>query len=173
MEVCCQNLLHSQELQKRAHDKRVKSRSYAPGEKVWLNSKYIKTKRNKKLESKFFGPFRVLHSVGKQAYKLELPTKRRYTKYSTCHYWSRTPPGKGKRITKLCQSQRRSWNSRPEATSSMRLKQSSTVSVRPAGKRSDARPLLPRFVKGLPRRRKHLGTFIGSHTPPEIDQHLP
>ncbi len=38
MEVCCQNLLHAQELQKRAHDKGVKSRSYAPGEKVWLNS---------------------------------------------------------------------------------------------------------------------------------------
>ncbi len=57
MEVCCQNLLHVQELQKKAHDKRVKSRSYAPGEKVWLNSRYIKTRRNKKLESKFFRPF--------------------------------------------------------------------------------------------------------------------
>ena len=34
MEVCCQNLLHAQELQKRAHDKGVKSRRYAPGEKV-------------------------------------------------------------------------------------------------------------------------------------------
>ena len=57
IKVCYQNLLHAQELQKRAHDKGVKSRSYAPGEKVWLNSKYIKIKRNKKLESKFFGPF--------------------------------------------------------------------------------------------------------------------
>ncbi len=75
MEVCCQNLFHVQELQKKAHDKGVKSRSYAPGEKIWLNSRYIKTKGNKKLESKFFGPFRVLHSVGKQAYKLELPAK--------------------------------------------------------------------------------------------------
>ncbi len=75
IKVCCQNLLHVQELQKKAHDKGVKSRSYAPGEKVWLNSKYIKTKRNKKLESKFFGPFQVFHTVGKQVYKLELPTK--------------------------------------------------------------------------------------------------
>ena len=45
IEICCQNLLHAQELQKRAHNKRVKSCSYAPDEKVWLNSKYIKTKR--------------------------------------------------------------------------------------------------------------------------------
>ncbi len=57
IEVCCQNLLHTKELQKRAHNKGIKSHSYAPGEKVWLNNKYIKTKKNKKLKSKFFGPF--------------------------------------------------------------------------------------------------------------------
>ena len=65
MEVYCQNLFHAQELQKRAHDKGVKSRSYAPGKKVWLNSKYIKTKKNKKLECKFFRPFQVFHAVEK------------------------------------------------------------------------------------------------------------
>ena len=42
-----------------------------------LNSKFIKTKRNRKLESKFFGQFRVLHPIEKQAYKLELPKKWR------------------------------------------------------------------------------------------------
>ncbi len=42
-----------------------------------MNSKYIKTKRNRKLEAKFFEPFRVLHPVRKQAYKLELPKKWR------------------------------------------------------------------------------------------------
>ena len=72
MTVCQENLYHAQELQKRAYNKGVKSRSYASGKKVWLNSKYIKTKRNRKLETKFFRPFRVLHSVKKQAYKLEL-----------------------------------------------------------------------------------------------------
>ena len=40
-----------------------------------MNSKYIKTKQNQKLEVKFFKPFQVLHPVGKQAYKLQLPKK--------------------------------------------------------------------------------------------------
>ena len=68
-----ENLQHAQELQKRANDKGTKPRSYAPGEKVWLNSKYIKTKCNLKMGVKFFGSFQVLHPVGSQAYKLELP----------------------------------------------------------------------------------------------------
>ena len=75
MIVCRKNLHHAQEFQKRAHNKGVKPWSYAPGNKVWLNAKYIKTKRNQKLKAKFFGPFRVLHPVGKKAYKLELPRK--------------------------------------------------------------------------------------------------
>ena len=75
MIVYRENLHHAQELQKRAYNKGVKTRSYAPSKKVWLNSKYIKTKCNRKLEAKFFGPFRVLHLVGKQAYKLKLPKK--------------------------------------------------------------------------------------------------
>ncbi len=77
MAVYKKNLQHAQELQKRYHDKHAKPRSYGPGEKVWLNSKYINTKRNRKLEAKFFGPFRVLHLLRKQAYKLELPKKWR------------------------------------------------------------------------------------------------
>ena len=70
--ICYKNLHHAQELQKRAHDKGVKSRSYTSSKKVWLNSKYIKTKRNRKQETKFFGLFRMLYSVKKQAYKLKL-----------------------------------------------------------------------------------------------------
>ena len=70
--LCKENLQHAKEIQKRYHDKLAKLESYAPGVKVWLNSKYIKTKQNRKLEFKFFGPFQVLHPVEKQAYKLEL-----------------------------------------------------------------------------------------------------
>ena len=44
MFVYRKNLQYAQELQKRYHDKHTKPRSYAPGDKVWLNSKYIKTK---------------------------------------------------------------------------------------------------------------------------------
>ena len=75
--VCRKNLHHAQEFQKRAYNQGVKPRSYASGNKVCLNAKYIKTKHNQKLKAKFFGPFPVLHPVGKQAYKLELPRKWR------------------------------------------------------------------------------------------------
>ena len=77
MTPCQQNLHHAQELQKRAHNKDVKLRSYAPGDKIWLSSKHLKTKQNCKLEAKFLGLFWVLYPVGKQAYKLELPKKWR------------------------------------------------------------------------------------------------
>ena len=75
MIVCQKNFYHAQELQKRAHNKGVKPRNYAPDKKVWLNSKYIKTKQNQKLEAKFFEPFQVLYLVRKQAYKLKLLRK--------------------------------------------------------------------------------------------------
>ena len=75
IEVCCQNLLYAPEVQKNTYNKGVKSRSYAPDEKVEFNNKYIKTKKNRKMKNRFFGPFRVLHIVEKQVYKLEFPTR--------------------------------------------------------------------------------------------------
>ena len=66
------NLQEAQKLQKQAHNKGSKPKNYVPGKKVWLNSKYIKTKCNQKLNAKFFRPFQVLHLVDSQAYKLEL-----------------------------------------------------------------------------------------------------
>ena len=77
MAACKENLQHVQELQKRAHNKGTKPRSDASGKKIWLNSKYIKTKCNRNLKMKFFELFRVLHLVGSQAYKLELPKQWR------------------------------------------------------------------------------------------------
>ena len=77
MTVCQENIYYTQELQKQAQNKGVNPRSYAPNDKVWLNSKYIKTNQNRKLKAKSFRPFWVLHLVGKQAYKFELLKKWR------------------------------------------------------------------------------------------------
>ena len=68
MNICCQNLLHIQDLQKQAHDKEIKPHSYALSDKIWFNSKHIKTKRNQKLKTKFFGLFQMLNPVEKQEY---------------------------------------------------------------------------------------------------------
>ena len=60
-----QNLHYAQKYLKQAHNKSVKSRSYASGDKVWLNSKHLKIKQNCILEAKFLDLFWVLHRVGK------------------------------------------------------------------------------------------------------------
>ena len=75
--ICQQNFHHAQDLQKRPHNKSDKPQSYATGDKVWLSSKHLKTKRNCKLEAKFFDLFWVLHQVGNQAYKLKVLKKWR------------------------------------------------------------------------------------------------
>lgn len=75
IKICCQTLLYAQELQKRAQNQGLLSWSYATGEKTWLNSNFIKTKQNRKIEKMFFGQLRILYVVKKQAYKLELHTK--------------------------------------------------------------------------------------------------
>ena len=64
----------------------VQSCSYTHDEKVWLNSKYTKTKKNKNLEIKFFELFQVFHVVEKQAYKTKKPTRLKiYHIYSIYH----------------------------------------------------------------------------------------
>ena len=73
--ICQKNLYYASKLQKQIHNKSIKSKSYSSKDKIWLNSKYIKIKQNQKLGTKFFRSFQVLHLVGKQAYKLELPRK--------------------------------------------------------------------------------------------------
>lgn len=56
----------------------MKPRRYISSVKVWLNSKYFKTKCNRKLKAKFFRPFRLLHLTEKQAYKLKLLKRWRF-----------------------------------------------------------------------------------------------
>ena len=67
-----ENLHHVHKLQKQSYNKGAKPQNYALSDKVWLNSKYIKTKWKRKLEAKFFRSFQVLYPIEKQAYKLEL-----------------------------------------------------------------------------------------------------
>lgn len=75
MAIYYENLHHAQELSKQAYDKGKKPRNYTFSDKIWLNSKYIKTKWNRKLEAKFFGSFQVLYLMGKQVYKLKSSKK--------------------------------------------------------------------------------------------------
>ena len=42
--VCQENFHHAQKIQKRIYNKSVKSKNFASNDRVWLNSKYIKTK---------------------------------------------------------------------------------------------------------------------------------
>ena len=72
-----ENLYHTQKLQTQIHNKSVKPKSYALDNKIWLNTKYLKTKQNRKLKVKFFGSFWVIYPVGKEVYKLKLLKKWR------------------------------------------------------------------------------------------------
>ena len=72
MTFCRKNFYHAQELQKRAYNKGVNLRSYAPGDKIWLNSKYIKIKQNQKLKAKFFELFRSFTSFRQQSLQTQI-----------------------------------------------------------------------------------------------------
>ena len=65
MSVYCENLYHTQKLQKQSHNKGTKPKSYPLDDKILLKSKYIKTKQNQKLEVKVFGLFWILYPMGK------------------------------------------------------------------------------------------------------------
>ena len=52
-----ENLFYDEKLQKQTHNKNLKAQNYDPDNKVLLNSKYIKPKRNRKLELMFFRSF--------------------------------------------------------------------------------------------------------------------
>lgn len=77
IEICYQNLLHRQEMQKKTYNKALKNNSYTSSENIRLNKKYIKMKQNQKHENEFFSPFYILNIVRKQAHQLELLTKQK------------------------------------------------------------------------------------------------
>ena len=58
MALYLENFQHTQKFQKQVHNKGTKPRSCASNDKVWLNSKYIKTKQNQKLEVSFWNRFK-------------------------------------------------------------------------------------------------------------------
>ena len=66
MIVYRKNLYYTQKLQKRTYDKNVKPKNFIFNNKVWLKTKYIKTKQNQKLETKFFKPFQIFYLIRKQ-----------------------------------------------------------------------------------------------------------
>lgn len=57
MVIYCENLYYAQKLQKQSYNKGVNPKSNNLGNKILLNSKYIKNKQNENLETKFFGLF--------------------------------------------------------------------------------------------------------------------
>ena len=60
------------------HNHKIKPTLYKVGDLVLLSGKSIHTCRpNKKLDFKSFGPYRISALVGKQAYRLNLPTSMR------------------------------------------------------------------------------------------------
>lgn len=67
------------ETAKHFYDKhRSQSPDYKVGQKVWLDARNIDTKRPmKKLDHKYFGPFKILKKLSPEAYRLDLPASMR------------------------------------------------------------------------------------------------
>ncbi len=71
-------MIKAQEDQAKYKNKHLKSiDAFKLGDFVRINGKNIKTKRNRKLEWKQFGPFEIIGIVNDQAYRLRLPPRWR------------------------------------------------------------------------------------------------
>lgn len=75
MFLCGKSLQHPHKLQKRYDNNYAKPQSYALGNKVWLKSKYIQNKQNRKFEIQFIRSFQAVDLVKKQAHKLKVPKR--------------------------------------------------------------------------------------------------
>lgn len=57
-----------------ADKQRTEDPTFEVGDEVWLSSQNMNSHRpSKKLDWKYYGPYKILEKVGKRAYKLELP----------------------------------------------------------------------------------------------------
>ena len=74
MNVYKDAILTAQQSQTEYVNKHRKSRDYKVDDLIWLNTKYLKTKRNRKLKFKNFDPFLITNVIGLQFYRLELPS---------------------------------------------------------------------------------------------------
>jgi hypothetical protein len=74
-----EQLRRAQEYQSRYYNNKHKPEVFHQGDLVLLSTKHINIlhQPNKKLSSKFIGPFRVQDAVGTQAYRLQLPPNYR------------------------------------------------------------------------------------------------
>ena len=77
MVVCKKIMLAAQQSQAEYADEYRKLRDYKVDGYVWLDTKYIRTKRNRKLEFKNFGPFLITDVVDSQSYQLKLSDRWR------------------------------------------------------------------------------------------------
>jgi hypothetical protein len=69
-----EELLKSQERQAKYYNQRHQPRLFKRGDLVKLSTRNLRLK-NKKLQPRWVGPFRILERIGSQAYRLALPEK--------------------------------------------------------------------------------------------------
>ena len=70
-EKTCHNSKIYKERVKRWHDKRIKKKEFAPGNKVLLFNSRVKLFEHRKLRSKWEGPFKVINSSSHGAITLQ------------------------------------------------------------------------------------------------------
>lgn len=82
------NLKMAQDRQKKFYDQHRIEMSFEVGHMVYLHlqpfrQSSLKKRKAKKLQPRFFGPYKILRRIGKVAYELELPLGSRI--HSTFH----------------------------------------------------------------------------------------
>lgn len=73
-----------------ANKHRIPAPAYRPGDKVWLSTRNLRTRRpSKKLDWKNIGPFEVVEAIGSHAYRLALPETMKI--HDVFHVWLLNP----------------------------------------------------------------------------------